>query len=208
MAFSDGIEVAFEHGDRNRIKANFSSVAYWYQMEPHINVESWSTDSYQPAIDSLSQIKGGAIEGELMLPPLYSSGDDFNEEITTLREGKWSDNAFLCFKGDNQGDFIVLNLPCVGLVEGNYKIFIAYTCGQDFGIFNIFIDNKLFIKGIDGFSEEFSNSGTVELGTFYLDSGNHKLKLEVAGKNPEARRYYIGLDFINLVQEKKQGEIS
>jgi D-arabinan exo alpha-(1,3)/(1,5)-arabinofuranosidase (non-reducing end) len=35
MPFSQSIQVSIEHGNGNRVRADYSSVAYWYQREPH-----------------------------------------------------------------------------------------------------------------------------------------------------------------------------
>jgi D-arabinan exo alpha-(1,3)/(1,5)-arabinofuranosidase (non-reducing end) len=47
MPFAKSIRVTIEHGDASRIEADYSSVAYFYQDEPHAPFPPFPTDPSQ-----------------------------------------------------------------------------------------------------------------------------------------------------------------
>jgi hypothetical protein len=106
--------------------ATLDGAAFWYQK---------SAQGIAPAAylshPARIPVREGAIEGESLLPPLYSSGDPCGEEITTLFGDRWSGNAQLVLEADAVGDFVVLDLAPVQ--PGTYDLHLAYTLGSHFG---------------------------------------------------------------------------
>ena len=202
IRFTRSLRVTIEHGHANDLANDYSSVAYWYQREPHAPFPALPPRAERQPITEYPGFPGvaGAIEGELLLEGATSSGD----RLIPLRvPGSWSRGRILWFTPDAVGDFISVKLP-VG-ATGQYQVLLYLAKATDFGIFQLSVDRKQQGPPYDGYNgaggvgpTQVVRAEAVDFGLVSLTAGTHEFRFEVVGKNERATSYMIGLDCIVL----------
>ena len=184
---------------------DYSSVAYWYQFEPHAPFPSLPpSEARQPLGPPAPPPKvEGAIEGEGLVDRAETSGPKatalrFAGDVRVPIEVEFSDGQFLWFVGREPGDY----------TTGVYEVVVHLVMANDFGIVEVSMDGKPMGTPFDGYNNEggagathVKPSGPVSLGTMDLGAGEHWVTLTLTGKSEGARGLMTGLDCILLRQQ-------
>jgi hypothetical protein len=111
----------------------------------------------------------------------------------------WSQGKQL-FCAAREGGFVELGFA-IGKA-GRYRLRVLATAAPDFGKIQASLDGKKLDAEFDLYSGRVSPSGSLELGTYDLKAGKHRLRFTVAGKNAVSDGYSFGLDAIDLLLAK------
>ncbi|MBU0754255.1 MAG: DUF2961 domain-containing protein [Planctomycetes bacterium] len=103
----------------------------------------------------------------------------------------------LVLNGQKEGDFIETEVPA--RLPGEYKLKVFYSKSWDHGIVRVTLNGERKGLDFDGYHPGLQPSGAVDYGTVKLDSGVHRLRFEIVGKNEDAFGYQMGVDAIMLV---------
>jgi hypothetical protein len=141
---------------------------------------------------------GGAIEGEDLKVLTKSAGDLEKFDMSSF-EGTWSKGKELFWTGGKVGDKLVLALPVAK--AGKYEVKVQLTKSWDYGSVQLSLDGAPQGEAVDLYSQTVKLADLVSMGPLELEAGEHKLTLEIAGKNAavEEGYYYVGLDYVKLV---------
>ena len=203
--FTKSIRVEIEHGNRpnNEAKADFSSVAFWYQKEPHAPFSPLPTDR-NPTIAKPAFFLPGAIEweGTPETTPQYMS-TYFNDTSNNMAA------AFTAKKGSStEKSFEVKN-------DGVYEIGVNFLGHVNGPMAQVYIDDMPVGEPVDTYAPDPTDAyllnanrpmGLRILGTRTLSAGSHIAKITITGKNPSAKGWslYIDCVTVNPVTENQQ----
>jgi hypothetical protein len=203
VPFRKSLRVEIEHGHINNERQDaYSSVAYWYQSEPH---------GPQPPLP-------GALERRpfCMRPHEQADGkyelENFAAETTCTRgiaigteEGFWrglySWVGGLNWEGGKAGD--TMTLPLAVEHGGRFKVDLHGIRTRASGIFDVALDGTSVLRAIDMHeSSVFPVKRKLALGKQELTTGTHTLVFRCAGKNPKAEDTRLVLDYLQLKRAK------
>lgn len=194
IPFKKSIRFTIEHGTNNESEADYSSVAYWYQSEPHAAFPPLPKD---PA-DLLAWIPPepktfpGAIEAESLITGATATKGDITEQDMEHWSGEWSKAGQLWWQGAGVGDVLTLSLPVKA--AGDYELVGHFTRAGDYGTIQVAVNGKKAGPEVDLYSPTVSPSGPVSLGAVTLPAGNVPVTITITGKDPSSRGYLVGLD--------------
>jgi len=204
IRFRESIRVTLEHGHANDMANDYSSVAYWYQREPHAPFPPLpSRAERQPISDYPTEPSdfAGAIEAEKLFTTAKTSG----KPLFVARHGgpKWSGGRWLWYHGTTPGDFFSVAVPVKD--AGKYEVLMNLVKATDFGTFQLHIDGKPVGQPFDGYNGTGGSGPThvvkaekVGFGKTELTAGTHPFEFRLVGKNTSATSYMVGLDCILL----------
>ena len=157
----------------------------------------WILDLREKARMQLPKNKGilGALEAESLSVLKTKDCEVTNQDMSGYNNPLWSGDA-QAFVASKIGSSVEWKIS----VDGNerFGLVLGFTHAPDFGIVRVYIDGKRIGKDFDCWGPEVLASGPVKIGSRYLFKGDHKLKLEVVGKNPDSKGTSFGLDCICL----------
>ena len=111
--------------------------------------------------------------------------------------GKWSGDSHLWWTQAKPGDKLVLELPVKE--DGKYELQAVLTKAVDYGIVQLYVDDKKVGEPIDLYNPEVVPTDVLSFGQQELTKGNHKLTIEITGANDKAvKSYMVGLDYVLL----------
>jgi len=194
IPFQQSLRVDIEHRGGDYI----STVAYWYQQEPHAPfpplpalddrlLEDQRNPYIEPeAADAEDYITEFAVEGAptsiLQVERLFGYKD------------KWSGNAQLLLKAEAPG--VQMLLPTDG-IPSLTAMTMWFTRGPKYGIFRIRLGDAVALESFDGYAPEVTRSEPVKV-TFPKPTGSDNLIFEIVGKNEASKGYWLGLDCVRL----------
>ena len=200
--FTKSISVEMEHGQRtyNDAKADFSSIAYWYQTEPNKNLKPISDDR-EPIVVGEAFLLPGAIEFE------GHENQDMPYYMSTYHEGdeRWSNDMGALFLLKEDGDNIEKEFDVAE--DGEYEIGINYIVNDHSAIFVVEVDGVQIGNDIDGYGEDKLDayllcrnkaSGLKNIGSVKLKKGKHILTVKVVGKNSKSKEKHLLLDCVTV----------
>lgn len=202
MPFHKSIKFTIEHGHANDHTADYSSVAYFYQGEPH--------KAYPPlpanAADLLPfnppppmKIQGG-IEGETLLPSKASATyGDVTTQILDIYEGGWSGGRQLWWTPDKGDGVLTVQVPAPE--TGAYEVTVYMTKAGDYGKFRFSVGGKPLGSEINLYNVGVAPTGPIVLGKVNLKAGDNAFTITNTGKDPASKGYLAGIDCFVL---KKQ----
>ncbi|MHB1460817.1 MAG: glycoside hydrolase family 172 protein [Armatimonadota bacterium] len=165
---------------------DFSSVAYWYQTEPHA-----AFPALPKAQDRVYAVQD-VIEGESSLPEASHSVNAVSiQSIDSLSGGKQ-----LWYTPKENG--ASLKLPIRASKPGRYLVKLTFLTSWDYGTWSVKLDATKPAKAIDLFAS-LPVPKSVNLGVFEFSSEPKELSLSCTGKNNGSQGYYLGLDSIELL---------
>jgi len=198
VPFQESFEAAIEKYYPNSKPTLYASTAYWYQTagqsDPYEPVPVDERKGYWSPIE-IFKIKG-ALEGESLKVLTKTAGKTRRQELSGFVT-KWSDDAHLWFTGAEPGDILDLAVP----VEKNavYKLKMQLTKAADYGIVQLYLDDKKLGEPIDLYNNGVMATGVMDMGIHKLGAGQHILRVKIVGANEKAlKRYMFGLDYIKL----------
>jgi len=196
IPFTKSLKMDMEVWHWQAVTVAYAATTYWYGQPGATSNRGPAPEMarcFRPEPPKPPKVEG-AIEGE-DLKIIMKTGDG----STTVQSGagfKWSGHKQIWWIDGKPGDKLVLALP----VEeaGKYHLVASLTKAIDYGIVEIFLDDKPLGEPIDLF-----NDGVVarlyKLGTHQLTAGQHRLTVEITGANPDAvKRHMFGIDYLKL----------
>jgi hypothetical protein len=196
IPFQTSFEGCIEKYNDNKRPTQYDCVAYWYQAPGE-------KDPYQPVpvadrVDYYTQLKirneAGALEGEA----LKTLAGGYNaQEMGGFGAGKWSGDMQLWWTPGKPDVKLVLALPVEQ--DGRYKLTTVLTKAIDYGIVQLYLDDQKLGDPIDLYNDGVIPTPVIDLGTHDLTKGEHRLTVEMIGKNGAAKPgYMFGMDWIKL----------
>lgn len=167
-----GVGPTGKHGNNIERPDEYSSVAFWYQREPHAPFPKLPA-----GMDRLPFDYRTIIEGEsLKVSP--TSGKIEVAKVGGLNGGaqlEWSEMA----------DGAELNLPFKVSRETRYQVMVLYTSRWDGNLAQFLIDGEPIGGRVSFYSEGFSTHHELPFEFRKLKAGEHVLTLRNLGKAPE-----------------------
>ncbi|HEY9167113.1 MAG TPA: glycoside hydrolase family 172 protein [Candidatus Kryptonia bacterium] len=195
VPFSKSIRVTIEHGTENTEAADYSSTAYWYQLDPHKKFPPMIKASLR--IPLRVAVPNGAVEAE----SLTAIGSDIRTLVEDMTDygPDWSGGKQLRITADKTGSTFILNVPTPG--ADRYQMNIYFTKGPDYGDADILLGGEK-IGRIDGYASSVLPGGSVSVKDLVSDGGPIGLKFDITGKDKSASGYSVGIDAILISPEK------
>ena len=196
VPFYKSIRVTIEHGTENSQVADYSSTAYWYQLEPH--------DEFPPILKSSLriplrvQVPGGAIEAE-SLQPISTNTRSEIQDMTDFGPD-WSGGKELKVDCVKAGDSFTLNIPVSE--ADRYRVDVYYTKGPDYGDADIVVNGRK-VGVIAGYSKTALPGGGLQISDLVSDGRPINVKFVVTGKDRASAGNCVGLDAFVVSSEKE-----
>jgi hypothetical protein len=198
IPFTKSIRVTIEHGHANDRSDDFSSVAYWYQAEPHAPFPA-----LPPANDRIPKAaplpEDYREEGAMELDDQagnWKGGPVSMQDMATM--GKYSGGAQLFFQPTGPATYTHV----VPLAEANaktYKLEQWYTAAPDYGTCELWLNGQKVAEW-DGYNKEGVVRKKNEF-TVTTKTGNNTVELRITGKNAASEGYYAGIDCWRLTPQ-------
>ena len=112
----------------------------------------------------------------------------------------WSHGRQL-FCGAQQGGFVELGFSVPK--AGRYRLRVLASAAPDFGIVRAALDGKPLGAAFDLYAGRVCPAGSLELGTFEMPAGPHRLRVTAVGKNAASQGFAFGLDAVDLLSPAK-----
>lgn len=167
---------------------DFSSVAYWYQTEPHRDFAPLPKGE-----ERLYPNNGVLIEGE----SLVGSARVTTGNATQQALWGWSGGSHLLYTPQQAPAEIAVDFDVPK--SGKYLVTMQFTHSWDYGEYRCYLDSKPIGRAMDLFSSDVVQGPLTKMGVHELTQGKHELKVQTNAKNPASQGYYFGLDFIELI---------
>jgi len=220
VPFRKSIRVTIEHGHGNDRSDYFSSVAYWYQVEPHkpfpplppvekrlpYAFES-PADFVAPEWEKADEAGSAAFEDKekglslrsarlsSFLTSYYASTGSRYPALTT--EGAQPD-------GKNPGTEARLTFPVE--IKERYNIDFYFLQGPDRGMVTAFAagaDARPLCGALDGYAAE-AEITKLSLADILLEEGTNSIVFRVTGKNPRAKAAEMGFVGMSLTPSSRR----
>jgi len=130
-------------------------------------------------------------EGERMEITDKQNGESDNQNLGA----DFSGNEHVFFRGRGPGSLVEMRFKV--RQAGTYPVSVWLTKAGDYGIVQVKIDGKPVGQPFDGYNDGVTRE-LVDLGRIELAAGDHKVALELTGKNAKSTNYFAGLDVLSL----------
>ena len=120
-------------------------------------------------------------------------GDAARQELR-IQPYKWSGDAHLFWRCPRASLELVLAIDIVRPATG---LQLALTQAPDYGVFDVYLDDKKIITELDLYHVGIARTEqTVD--SLKIEPGRHTLKFKCVGKNAKSKRFYFGVDTVQL----------
>ena len=161
---------------------NFSSVAYWYQMEPHKPFPALPAPYDRLTIDYENLVEA---EGWL------DTAETDSVAPTEQEGGGWSDGGQIFWTPTEPDKSLTLTFDVAE--AGTYNILLVLTHSYDYGIFEFSLDGERLGDPLDLYHQVIAVREHY-MGARELAAGKHTITVKNAGKSAESKGYYFGFD--------------
>lgn len=200
VRFTKSLKVEIEHkgvsfNSDNAIKSgfeersdDFSSVAFWYQMEPH---KAWP--ALPAGYERLYFANANVIEGEAQIAKSTATeGPVDAQELGTSSGGKQ-----LFWRPTTEGQ--TLTVPFDVAEKGTHGMVLLLTQSWDYGVYEVSLDDKPLGKPVNLYKKN-----VVSLERFFppteFEAGAHKLTFKNVGRDKLSEGYFFGFDALMLTK--------
>ncbi len=195
VPFQKSLEAVIEKYYPDDYQTLYAATVYWYQDASSKDIYSEIPVEQRIGYfsDNNSNRVEGAIEGEDLEVVSKSAGNLTHQKLNA----RFSGATHLWWTDAKPGDILIL----ASNVEqaGTYKVKVQLTKAVDYGMVQLYGDDKPLGEPIDLYNDGVVPAGEIDLGTFHIDAGKHQLKIEIVGANEKAiKAYMFGLDYIKL----------
>jgi hypothetical protein len=199
IRFQKSIRWTLEHGHANNFENDYSSVAYWYQTEPHHPFPPLPEDRLPSggivAAPSAPPIPG-LVEAEGLLEKARQSGG----QVVVVKPGApYSRGEVALFRAREVGAWVSFSIPV--RETGRLQIGGRFARASDLGQYRLLVDGKPLGARMDFYNGEGGASPThviptdeVVFGTLELAAGEHELKFECMGKHNRSTGHFLAVD--------------
>ena len=190
IPFKKNIKVSIEHGHGNQDIADYSSTAYWYQMEPHKPFPHFP-------------IAGQRIPLRIVKPARMFEAEKLQFKLEGLKSRvmdmsdngpEWGENKQILIEAHDKSSF---GLDLNGLKESVYDMHLFYSKGPDYGNADIYVNN-VKVGIIMGYSPHILPNGKVTLSGLQTLTGSVDIRFKVTGKDLLSNGYNIALDGVSM----------
>jgi hypothetical protein len=187
IPFEKSIRFTIEHGHDNTEIADYSSTAYWYQIEPHQPFSPMLKASLR--IPLRVAVPDGALEAESLIP--VGSDIKYDREDMSNYGPDWSGSKQLQVIPNGSNAEFTLTIPNVD--EEKFSVDMYYTLGPDYGNWDIFYQDRK-VGELIGYNREIFPAGKITLSDLKPVDKNIPLKFVLTGKEVKSNGYVIGID--------------
>ena len=197
IPFQKSIRVSIEHGHANNRSDYLSSVAYWYQTEPHKRFAD------MPKIDERLPF-AMEIDRNAMTFSKFDIVDKPETVLATIDSLFFYDPSghklsALGLSFSKQGEKVELEIPIEATEKYQVKLLVAKGSNQ--GKFKIGFEGSP-LASFDGFGEAANRPDEVDLGRHILSQGKQKFVIQCEGKNPDSQGFRTQLVSLQLMPER------
>ncbi len=194
MPFQKSLKVTIEHGTNNDHEADYSSVAYFYQSEPHSPYPPLPTnpDDLLPFVLPPPVKFPGAIEGESLLKTAKATSGPIEEQGTEPFSGRWSGDSHLWWRPSEAGAELTIQLPAPA--DGEYDVTGYFSKAKDYGKIQLSAGGQNIGPGINLYNTEVVPTGPISLGRVTLKKGDNPIVVKITGKDEKSASYLVGID--------------
>jgi len=200
MPFTKSIKVTIEHGHSrvpNDHQADYSSIAFYYQNEPHTPAPPIKDGSgLLPTPIPVVRHFPNVIEAESLAQKAQASSGHVDTQNMGMFTGEYSGEAQLFWTDPKPG--ATLTLPLNVPKDGEYKITAWFTKAPDYATIQPMINDQPLRAPLDLYNASVTPSGPVGFGRASLKAGPNQLVLKITGKSAQSSNYYVGIDAIRL----------
>ncbi|MCC6398893.1 MAG: DUF2961 domain-containing protein [Bacteroidetes bacterium] len=190
VSFNSSLKFTIEHGDQNAEIADYSSTAYWYQLEPHAPFPPMLPPGARIPLRVV--VPGRGIEAEDMVP--QDPGLMTTIEDMTPFGAEWSGMKQLKIDFARAGDGRELSFR---VEEEAYDIAMYVTQGPGYGRIRVSQSGRP-IATYDGYAQEILPGGKVLLKDVKAVDGLVRLEVNAEGKHDRATGFAAGIDALIL----------
>ena len=197
ILFRSSIRFTIEHGHANEEPGDYSSVAFWYQTEPH--------RPFGPIMSAARRIPirivvpAGAVEAEDLKDRSSASGGELAVEDMTEKGPDWSGDRQMVFRAEGKGSSCDLVFP---VKEPDiYRISAYMTKGPRYGKGEVLIAGTK-VAEFDCYAPETAPAGRVEFKKVRLLGERGTVVFRVTGKDSSSLGYDVGVDALVLAPER------
>ncbi len=165
-----------------------SSVAFWYQLEPHKAYPAMPV-----GYDRLYYDFSNTLEAEGLLDKTAATAGPLSKQ----EGGAWSGGAQLFWTPTEANQSI--SIPFEVTEENTYTIVLIMTFSHDYGIFQYELDGAPLGTPIDQYHPTVVTRER-QMPPRKLGAGTHTLTVRNVGKNVDSAGYYFGLDGLLLLK--------
>jgi len=216
IPFKKSIRVTIEHGNQNDRSDYYSSVVYWYQLEPHTqfaeipSVEKRLPFAFAPAnftrpvwkeVKASNSDSGasGLRYFEDSITTMKFSGKNINLRKTSYYASTGDRYQELSIEADTTGELATLQFPAKA--EETYDVNLYFKKGPAYGRFVAVFKGKE-IGSSDGFTAD-ENIAIMSLKDVLLSEGMNTLIFGATGKNDTSSGYGMGFIGLTLTPSKR-----
>ena len=189
------IETGLHPGDNSRspFTNHHSSVAYWYQVEPHAPFAALPRERVSHQLIAMIDPAAATKEAEAMALTAFSPGTfDVDYQLRNWgEEGIWSGDFHAWMMFNEPGQWVDFEFPVAE--AGSYRVSAILTRKPDYGIAELSVNGELMKGGIDAYLDKVDQI-VVPLGNVMLKSGANTLRVKGTGKCPASAGLGLGLD--------------
>lgn len=186
ISFTSSLQFSIEHGDQNAEVADYSSTAYWYQLEPHAPFPVMAPPSARIPLRVV--VPNGGVEAEDLLPK--AGGLKANAEDMTVYGAEWSGMKQLTLAFAKPGEGVDLSFP---VEEETYDVAMYIAKGPGYGRVRV-TQGERTLAEYDGYAPAVVPGGKIMLKDVLAANGQIRLGVSVTGKNEKATGYAAGID--------------
>jgi hypothetical protein len=206
VPFQESFEGCIEKYNANDVPVRYSAVGYWYLSpggeDPFGAVPMAERTGYydMPRVHKVE----GALEAEDLPVLAKTAGWLYFQDLTFWGKDKFSNDASLGWTKAKKGDRLTLGFPVEK--DGDYEVMLATIKAKEYAIIQARIDGKKAGDPLDMYNSYWVvPSGEISLGVHHLRAGQHRLTVEVTGKNAASENTMVGLDYLRLVPAGGKG---
>ncbi len=198
IPFKKSIDVTIEHGHDNDRSDDFSSVAFWYQEEPHVAfLPLPRPQERMPAkAESVSTyVEKNVLEAEGGLVAFQIYDDSMVEQDMSEFGNYWSNGSQLWFKATGPQTYVA-DIDVPPNMAGDKKITLWYTKAPDYGRVEVWLNHKKIVEW-DGYNEGKVIRDSIEFDAKVLPVKN-TIEIRIVDKNEKSLGYMAGIDCIKM----------
>lgn len=202
IPFQESFEAAFGKMFSNARPTLYAATVYWYLeaggQDVYESVSEEDRIGYWPKISKFGITN--TLEGEDLNIVSCTGGTAAPQHVAGLQTGAWSGlrgKVHLWWNGVELGDILKLDFPVER--DDDYKLRMQFIKGDEYGCFQLLLDNHILRDSLDLSHRGLIPSGPVDLGVHDLRKGRHTLELIAIGTSSlVSNACQFGLDYLQL----------
>lgn len=195
IPFKKSLHFTIENGHDNLEVADYSSTAYWYQMEPHKPFPEMASAPMRIPLRVL--VPDDATEAEICE---YDSDNGTAVKMDMKKFGPdWSGGEQILLKSEEK-TFFDVTIPVN--IDDDYFIDLYYTKAPEYGKVKIYYDDKV-VATIDGNNSLTIPAGAEKLPKLRSSDKKIQFRIELYEKTQEKEGYEFGIDAFHLKPDRK-----